>query len=401
VCGHGVGSGSAQPDEEEEEEGQQQQSGQPLFMTGVLMRKPSVPHDYIMIDYMKRRMTDKVRKERLKNPLRAKKGRSVDYRFQTKFHQDFYVSAILNKKYKVARSQYMVWKKFEDMEDPIFNEIINVCKQKHIYRIMSFRYDWNIEVIAHFYATCYFETRGDVRWVHWMTEGKWYKINYFEFGSLFGFEKSDYEHPRLHIGSPLPKEDMKDMYLPSRVWNYGEPKGLIHFYAYLNKFFRKTLAPKEGDAHNISSYAKNLLLALTPSEPEFSVFEYIWEEIKSISESPKKCCGFGAYLMFMIDQKTNKRFECDYIHPPVDVKKDSHPRPTIAEIMASREQAAAQGEDDVDPYAPTHTPGAPHVPTRSYFRRGGSRSQNWEKPPSPIRKMFNLIFGMCKSTNFC
>jgi hypothetical protein len=38
---------------------------------------------------------------------------------------------------------------------------------------------------------------------------------------------------------------------------------------------------------NISSYAKNLLLALTPSEPEFSVFDYIWEEIKSISETLK------------------------------------------------------------------------------------------------------------------
>jgi hypothetical protein len=24
---------------------------------------------------------------------------------------------------------------------------------------------------------------------------------------------------------------------------------------------------------------------------------------------------------------------------------------------------------------------------------------NWGKPPSPIRKMFNMIFGMCKSTN--
>ena len=72
-----------------------------------------------------------------------------------------------------------------------------------------------------------------------------------------------------------------------RVWG---PKGLIPFYAYLNKFFRKTLAPREGDAHNISSYGKNLLYALTPSEPEFSVFDYIWEKIKSISESPQKCC---------------------------------------------------------------------------------------------------------------
>ena len=117
----------------------------------------------------------------------------------------------------------------------------------------------------------------------------------------------------------------------------GGPKGLIPFYAYLNKFFRKTLAPREGDAHNISSYGKNLLYALTPSEPEFSVFDYIWEKIKSISESPQKCCGFGAYLMFMIDQKTNKKFECDYKHPPVDVKIDSHPGPTLAHVLASRE----------------------------------------------------------------
>ena len=102
--GHGVGSGGALPDEEEEQEQEVQQSSQPLFVTGVMLRKPSVPHDYIMIDYMKRGMTNKARKERLKNPLSAKKGRSVDYRFQTKFHQDFYMSAILSKKYKVARS---------------------------------------------------------------------------------------------------------------------------------------------------------------------------------------------------------------------------------------------------------------------------------------------------------
>ena len=68
---------------------------------------------------------------------------------------------------------------------------------------------------------------------------------------------------------------------------------------------------------------------------------------------------------------------------------DSHPGPTLAEIIASREQVAAPGDGDT----------APYVPTRSYSRRGGSRSQNWEKPPSPIRKMFNMIFGMCKSIN--
>ena len=123
--GHGISSGGARLDDDDEEEEHVQQSGQPLFVTGVMLRKPSVPHDYIMTDYMKRGMTDKVRKERLNNPLRAKKGRSVDYRFQTKFHQDFYVSAILSKNYKVARSQFMNWPKLESMGDPIFNEIIS------------------------------------------------------------------------------------------------------------------------------------------------------------------------------------------------------------------------------------------------------------------------------------
>jgi len=85
-----------------------------------------------MTDYMKKEMTDKLRKERLKNTLRAKKGRSVYYRFQNKFHQDFYVSAILSKKYKVARSQFINWPKLESMGDPIFNEIISACKAKHI-----------------------------------------------------------------------------------------------------------------------------------------------------------------------------------------------------------------------------------------------------------------------------
>ena len=45
---------------------------------------------------------------------------------------------------------------------------------------------------------------------------------------------------------------------------------------------------------------------------------------------------------------------------------DSHPGPTLAEIIAFREQATAPGDGDTAPHTPTHAPSAPHVPTRSY-----------------------------------
>jgi hypothetical protein len=50
------------------------------------------------------------------------------------------------------------------------NEVINACKEKHILMLVEYKHDWNREVIAQFYATCYFE-EGDIRRVHWRTEG--------------------------------------------------------------------------------------------------------------------------------------------------------------------------------------------------------------------------------------
>jgi hypothetical protein len=84
--------------------------------------------------------------------------------------------------------------------------LLHNARQSIFIGMIGFQYDWNNKIIAQFYATCYFNTRGDVRWVHWMTEGKWYNINYFEFAAMFGFEKSDYDRVKIHIGSHLPKE---------------------------------------------------------------------------------------------------------------------------------------------------------------------------------------------------
>jgi hypothetical protein len=95
----------------------------------------------------------------------------LDYQFDTKFHQDYYASAIIMKDYPIARSEYIDWKFLEDLGDARIAEIICECKRKTIYDIMGFAKSWNNEVIAQFYATCYFTTWKDEKIVHWMTEG--------------------------------------------------------------------------------------------------------------------------------------------------------------------------------------------------------------------------------------
>jgi hypothetical protein len=68
--GNGGGNGSGQHGEDEEED-ENMQSDQPVFVTGVVMRKPSVPHDYVRVDYMKKGMTVKARSEREKKSIQC------------------------------------------------------------------------------------------------------------------------------------------------------------------------------------------------------------------------------------------------------------------------------------------------------------------------------------------
>jgi hypothetical protein len=95
------------------------------------MRPPVDPEHRNIVNYKGRRMTEKARKEREKNPM-AVGGRNLDYRFGTEFHQDYYASAIIKKDYPIARSEYIDWRFLEDFEDAKITEIIRECKRKNI-----------------------------------------------------------------------------------------------------------------------------------------------------------------------------------------------------------------------------------------------------------------------------
>jgi hypothetical protein len=147
---------------------------------------------------------------------------------------------------------------------------------------------------------------------------------------------------------------------------------MLPFYAYLNRLFRRTMTPREVDGTKILAYDKNILAGMAPNANGFElpVFDFIWEEIKSISETQFKSCGYAPYLMHMIERVTAHTFFCEKEHHPLRIRND---------LRALVEESRAA---------------APHSSPPRTARRGGHPR---DKPPSPIQKNFSLLFGMCKS----
>jgi hypothetical protein len=204
----------------------------------------------------------------------------------------------------------------EEQQDPIYDQVIAACESHHLKILMGIHYDWNVEVIAQLYTTLYIEEGGGAKRMHWMTEGDWFNISYDDFASHFSFGIANARHQRLHIQNHLDEEEMKFMYAPGLEGNAGTTNGLYTFYSVLNKLFRKTVCPRDGDPTNISQFAKNLLANMRDGAPPLSVMDFMWEEIKGISLNPQKTCGFAPFLTFIIEDVTERSFPKDGRHMP-------------------------------------------------------------------------------------
>jgi hypothetical protein len=131
-----------------------------------------------------------------------------------------------------------------------------------------------------------------------MTEKIRYEITFEQFARLFGFGRNDANHIKIHFASRLDGSRMRFMYHGSKRGSTRTTSDLLPFYAYLNRLFWRTMTPREGDSSNISSYNRNLLVAMAPRPHgfEFSMFDFIWGEIKAILESSLKSCGYAHYI---------------------------------------------------------------------------------------------------------
>ncbi len=92
-----------------------------------------------------------------------------------------------------------------------------------------------------------------------MTDGIIYSVTYARFAAILGFPaRSRTNRVKIHDEKPMDTNSLHFLY-QDVDYELGTIKGLLPFYAYLNKLLRKTLNPKEGDASNVLAYTSNLL----------------------------------------------------------------------------------------------------------------------------------------------
>jgi hypothetical protein len=199
-------------------------------------------------------------------------------------------------------------------------------------KMMSFKYDWNKEIICQFYATLYFDA--DAQKLVWMTVGQQYEITVRGFADLLGLEHQLEMPPeaRIHTFGLLKLDDMQFIYAlgaeahPPKVLNFRPELNTLH------RLLHATLAPRIGDSFACPQYEWNLIQFYVQKK-KFSVFDYILQEIISISRTAFRSCGYAPQIMMMFERISGIDFLND--HKITDLKPQFPARPILIQDVSS------------------------------------------------------------------
>jgi hypothetical protein len=85
------------------------------------------------------------------DPYATDKLLGIDYRFWSVFHSNFYATAILTKpRGKISKIKFIDFNELQERNE--FATAIKTYDRFQLTDIMSFRYDWNREILAQFHA---------------------------------------------------------------------------------------------------------------------------------------------------------------------------------------------------------------------------------------------------------
>jgi hypothetical protein len=209
----------------------------------------------------------------------------------------------------------------------IFDKIKAACDELEMTQMMSFKYDWNEEIIYQFYATFYYDVAGQK--LIWMTTGQWYKCTVCQFVWMLGLEHQltmELE-AQIHTYNMLKLEEMQFMYTSGAKAHPPKIQNFLLELLTLHCLLRATLTPRIGDATTYPQFERNLIQFYVQKKP-FLVFESILQEIISISRTALHSCGYAPQIMMMIEKVSKIEFLKD--HEMTDLKPQFPNEPIIS-----------------------------------------------------------------------
>jgi hypothetical protein len=241
---------------------------------------------------------------------------------------------------KICKMQYVDFNELQDRNE--FAAAIKTCDRFQLTDIMSFRYDWNREILAQFHATYFWNMDEDE--IHWMTDGRHYRIDFVTFCRILGFGQIHRSFSRIHDVRRLEPHEVSFMWEdPSKA--DGRRTGLKAIYYTMNNLFRITLNPKD-NATDLNGYITNVLSRF-PDGERFNVGRFIWVELAYAMDDGRRSLPYAPYLMFMIKRLSGQRFPKDCIHGVYNIKKTHGGKGSSGAAAGSTTREASFAHRDV------------------------------------------------------
>ncbi|CAL4898210.1 unnamed protein product [Urochloa decumbens] len=302
------------------------------------------------VNYM-RAPSDELKRIRSRNHYEGHRT-ATDRRFWSIEQQDLYTSI-----YSTAKLFDMKWTDWEHIDSiEQFACVREQCANLGLEQIMSYRCDWDSELIRQFYATVHISA--DKSSLTWMADGRRITTNKRAWEERFGIPGG--VHTEIHSQFLLDDHDKRILYTAAEC-TLGKTSGLSPLASIANKIMRTTIYPKSGNTLHAHNW--NLLYHIVEQQP-FDIIALIFGEMElliSDRNRTKDLLLYAPYIMGMI----MRAFEYDgprkckhhsykprHSYQPKQTKKGSRP-PTPAAAVPF-EQPSSQPEVEVHVEADDH-----------------------------------------------
>jgi hypothetical protein len=141
---------------------------------------------------------------------------------------------------------------------------------------------------------------------------------------------------RIHTYNVLKLGEVQFMYVPGVAATPPKIRNFLPKLNTLHHLLRATLTPCIGDATTFPQYERNLIQFYVQKK-RFSVFDFILQEIISISRIALCSCGYAPQIMMFIERVTSREFLKD--HEITDLKPQNPIAPTITMDVPSSSAA--------------------------------------------------------------